>query len=184
MPLRLVVAACFVLLLSATPVSAQETHGSFEIVERPTPESTYLAYRDTVAFDAMESFYATHLAAVYANLVRAGLEPGPATGLYWTWDEAAGKTDMAAAVSFSGPAPANLPDGYRIITLPAGTAVGVDYRGPYDGLGGVHEAIGAQLGDRMHAAAVAVEEYITDPQSEPDSSQWLTRVFYLIPELE
>lgn len=184
MPPRLLVAACLVPLLAAAPAAAQGTPESFEIVERPAQETTYLAYRDTVAFDAMESFYGTHLAAAYAHVVRSGLDPGPATGLYWTWDDAAGTTDMAAAVPFAGAEPANLPDGYRIITLPAGTAVGVDYRGPYDGLGTVHEAIGAQLGDRMQNAVVAVEEYITDPQTEPDASQWLTRVFYLIPEPE
>lgn len=184
MPRRTLFAAWPILLLAVVPASAQETPGPFEIIERPVPEATYLAFRDTVAFDAMESFYGTHLAAAYALLVRSGHEPGPATGLYWTWDEAAGTTDMAAAVPFTGAEPANLPDGYRIITLPAGTAVGVDYRGPYDGLGAVHEAIGVQLGDRMHNTVVAVEEYITDPQTEPDASQWLTRVFYLIPESE
>ena len=34
--------------------------------------------------------------------------------------------------------------------------------------------------EEIEPSFLVVEEYITNPQSEPDSSKWLTRIHYLV----
>jgi effector-binding domain-containing protein len=58
-------------------------------------------------------------------------------------------------------------------------AATVDYYGFYDNLGAAHEAIQDWLVKmNLELNGDPVEEYITDPTSEPDTLKWLTRIYY------
>jgi effector-binding domain-containing protein len=53
--------------------------------------------------------------------------------------------------------------------------------GGYSGIGKAHEAMDAYMAsNKLEQKAPVIEEYITDPGSEPDSSKWLTKIMYLI----
>jgi effector-binding domain-containing protein len=101
---------------------------------------------------------------------------GMPCGLYYVWDEAGKKTDMAFAIPVK--TKAEIP-GFLTIELPAGMVLTVDYYGPYEGVGAAHGAIDAYAkANGLKAGAPAVEQYVTDPETEPDPKKWLTKVTY------
>lgn len=164
--------------LAMTSVASAQS--DYEIQSSDWPSMSYVAHRDVVDYAGMSQFYGQYLPAAYQTVASAGLIPGTATGLYYAIDEEAGEFDMAAAVPFSGEAPKSLPDGFEIIEVPESNALSIDYYGPYESLSDAHDAMGAHMAaEEMEAAFLVVEEYITDPTTEPDSSQWLTRIHYL-----
>ncbi len=60
-------------------------------------------------------------------------------------------------------------------------AVRLDYYGDYSGLGAAHGFIDQWVQDNNATITGAPwEEYITDPGAEPDTSKWLTRIYYPI----
>lgn len=98
--------------------------------------------------------------------------------LYWTWDEENQTSLMTAGLATTAE---SAPEGFELYELPAGSYMSVDYYGAYDGMKGAHEAIWAHMqANNMEMGEPIIEEYITDPQTEPDSSKWLTRVMYPI----
>lgn len=62
---------------------------------------------------------------------------------------------------------------------PAAAAVKCNYFGGYNNMGGAHEAIDKYLKDNNKVQNGAVwEVYVTDPGMEPDSTKWLTEIYY------
>jgi effector-binding domain-containing protein len=60
-----------------------------------------------------------------------------------------------------------------------GKAVKCIYMGPYDQTEKAHEAIGKYIEEKNLAMAGAPwEVYVTDPGTEPDSTKWVTHVYY------
>lgn len=85
---------------------------------------------------------------------------------------------MVAAIPVKTPAP--IAD-TEIISLEAGQALLIDFYGPYEGLENAH----AGMDEFIQTTGVkikfpVIEEYITDPMSEPDPQKWLTKIYYLL----
>ena len=153
--------------------SAASAQTEYEIITSDWPDATYVGHRDTVAIAELSSFFGEYLPVAFQTVIGAGLAPaGAATGPYWSYDEDAGTTDMAAAVAFEGEPPGNLPDGFEVIETPEAQAVSIDYYGPYESLAAPHEALDAYLAaEELGPQLLVVEEYVTDPTTEPDSSK-------------
>ena len=72
---------------------------------------------------------------------------------------------------------------FATITLPAGKALLVEYYGDYHGVAAAHTAIDQYINAKgVHVGMPVIEQYVTDPSLEADTSKWLTRVFYPIEE--
>ncbi len=57
----------------------------------------------------------------------------------------------------------------------------IDYYGAYDKIGEAHMAMDDCMADmKMRSVPPVIEEYVTDPASESDTSRWLTKVIYFI----
>jgi len=165
------------LLAMTTAVSAQT---EYEIATSDWPAKTYMAHRDTVAYADIGQFFGQYFPIGYQAVAGAGLVPGAATGLYWSLDEESDMFNMAAAVPFTGDAPDTLPEGFEIVEVPESQVLSTDYYGPYETLSQAHDAFDAYMSaQEMEPAFLVVEEYVTDPTTEPDSSKWLTRIHYL-----
>lgn len=147
-----------------------------EIEWRPR---TYIGKRDTVSFAAMTDFFTEHLGIIYGGIQSAGMTTaGQPSGLYWHWDMENMRAIMAAAIPVDEAT--KMIAGYDVIEVPAGKALVTDYYGPYEQSAVAHEAIDAYVRDHaMPDATVVIEEYITDPASEPDASKWHTRITYV-----
>ncbi len=64
----------------------------------------------------------------------------------------------------------------------AGKIVVAYYYGPYEQSGMGHEAVDAYLQQHpeLHVIGAPREEYVTDPETEPNPENWLTRIVYPI----
>lgn len=159
----------------------QPAAGKFMVYTTDFPGKTYLGVREKVNFD--EALTAEYFASRYGEIgtvmQKSKIEmDGPPVGIFYTWDENTKETEMAAAIPVKSGMNVN---GSRIKTfeVPAGKAYVIDYYGPYTGTGAAHEALDAYLKENgIEAGTPAIEEYVTDPGNEPDSSKWLTKIYY------
>jgi effector-binding domain-containing protein len=156
-------------------ISSKYAFGMQEMAER-----TYILKRGTVPMAEVSAFYTNNLGSIYTAVGASGVDvAGKPCGIYYSWDEENGTADMCAAIPV-GDKSLKI-EGYQTVTMPAGRVVKVPYTGDYSGLPQVHNAIDNYMkAYNLTQDGPVVEEYITDPQSEPDPSKWLTNIYYSI----
>jgi effector-binding domain-containing protein len=143
---------------------------------------TYLADRATIDMKDLSKVFMDKMPRAFGYIQENKLQmDGPPSGLYFTWDMAAGKTDMAIAIPVKGVS--KIAGGYSIITIAAGNALMVDYYGSYDKMKPAHDAIQKYAVDNgLKLKSPAIEEYIGDPGREKDPDKVLTKIYYLVAE--
>lgn len=153
------------------------SYNGYEIQTVDMPYNHFVAHRNTISMEKITAEYTEYLPKIFAALQSSGAEmAGMPCGLFYSWDESTGQTDMASA----GPVKEKTEiEGFTAIEIPAKKALLVDYYGNYDGTGAAHEALDAYIKAKgVKVSTPAIEEYVTDPGQEPDTSKWLTRVYY------
>ncbi|KAA3636595.1 MAG: hypothetical protein DWQ02_07975 [Bacteroidetes bacterium] len=152
---------------------------TMEIKEMNLPTRYYIGIRETVKMEDMAKHYAENLPKVFTAVTKNGLElAGMPSGLYYTWDMENSTTELFQGAPLKEKATI---DGFETIELPASKALVLNYYGPYDGLGSAHEALDAYAKEKgLTSLPPAIEEYVTDPGQEPDTSKWLTQVVYYV----
>ncbi len=101
---------------------------------------------------------------------------GPASAVYYSWDEANMQTDMYPCFSVATNAPAR---GATITEVAASQAYMMKYVGGYSGSKAAHDALGAHLTTNGKTMGLVIEEYIKGPGETPDSNQYETNIYYL-----
>ena len=156
---------------------SQTTFNGLEVLTEDFAERTYVGVRQTIGWEEMEAFFGNSFGKTYGALAATGIQPqGAPSGVFFTWDEENQQADLMAGTPV---ATGSVMDGFDAETIGGGKALVVNYYGDYNGTGAAHEAIEAYI--KFHSADVghvAIEEYITDPGTEPDTSKWLTRIVY------
>ena len=72
-------------------------------------------------------------------------------------------------------------DGFTSLEVAGGKALLVDYYGDYARTEEAHVAIDKYLNNHnLTFRFPVIEQYVTDPELEPDPSKWLTKVVYFI----
>lgn len=139
-------------------------------------EHHYVAIREEIDITGIETFFGTN----FGKIMESGVTIlGSPTGLYYTWDMENMRSDLAAAIPVAKGTVA--PSGTKIIIVPAGKALLIDYYGPYENVGTAHELMETYLlSNNLEFAGPAIEEYVTDPDTESNPSKWLTKVIYPI----
>ena len=62
-----------------------------------------------------------------------------------------------------------------------GLALVINYFGPYAGSIEAHLALDDyMLEKKLESIPPIIEEYVTDPATEPDTAKWLTKVIYFV----
>jgi effector-binding domain-containing protein len=165
-------------LVAAAP--KMEAPAALKIMPGEYSGGKYLGIRGSMSFDKLSSFYEKSYGAIFPALEKAGGKPaGMPAGLYYKWDTEKMTADLAAAVAFTGDIKA--PAGMEVINVPAGKSLTIDYMGGYAGIGSAHEAMDAYMREnKLEQLTPVIEEYVTDPGSEPDSTKWLTKVVYFV----
>ncbi len=151
----------------------------FHISEQNRPAQSYFGERRLVPWAGIQPFLDGAFARYGAKLRGYGIAPvGPPTGLYYGWNEDLQQADMMAA----WPVPAEARErlaGNELVEVPAGAAYVIDHRGAYTNTARAHRAMDRKLrNDRKAMPDVVLEEYVTDPRTEADTSRWQTRVIY------
>jgi effector-binding domain-containing protein len=158
---------------------ATGVYGGFKINPVEEKEKHYIMNRQEVDVKNIAQFYATNLGSLFGKVQKNGVEmSGKPCGLFFKWDEANGKTDMAAAIPVAEKLWIKDASSYDI---PAGKGLQIDYYGDYNGTEAAHSAMDEYLKDHgLFNNPPIIEEYVTDPSEEPDPSKWLTKITYYI----
>ncbi len=180
---RLILIICLVTTTTALISFKTPRSTMYEIKEITLSERYYIVKEGTVKFDEISTFLGTHLPAIYGALMENGIEPSaPPSAIYTRWDEATETAVMAAAIPVRplGNRMA-MPEGYKVIPLDETPAIHVAYYGAYEEIKVAHDAIQKYMEEKnLSLDRYVIEEYVTDPTTEEDSSKWLTNIYYLV----
>lgn len=156
---------------------AGEYMNGYTVVESQFPGAQYIGKRSVVPFSGIGNHFNTHFPEI-GKLAGSAIV-GPPSGLYWKWDEANQKADMAAAMPISA-IPANYSK-YSIFEIPSSKQFVVDYYGAYEKTMGAYMAMDSIMHMKGYKnQEMVIEEYITDPMVEKDTAKWLTRIHFLV----
>lgn len=152
----------------------------FNILQIDAPEQHYMTVRNKIGFDKLAQHFETNFPKIMMDLEKKKAEiAGMPCGLFYEWDEVNMTADMASAIPIKSAVEAT--KGMEITTLPAGPALRINYYGSYEKSADAHYAIDGYLKEKnLKAKSPCLEQYITDPGSEPDTSKWLTQITYFL----
>jgi len=138
----------------------------------------YVLKRASVKFGDIQNFYATNFEAIMKKVQLLELPlAGAPSGLMYTWDMENNMADMAAGIPISEQADVN---GFDVIEV-GGKSLQIQYYGSYAGSAEAHYAMDDYMKENgQELNEVVIEEYITDPINEPDTSKWLTNIYYMV----
>lgn len=149
----------------------------FTITQGQFGGADYLSKRSVVAFQDMPTYFATHFAEI-GKLAGAAVK-GPPCALYYKYDEKAMNADLAAAMPVSNKSVGN--ENYSIISVPAAKEYVLDYHGSYEKMMPAYQTMDSII--KMHGhpnPELVIEEYITDPMMEKDTSKWSTFIHFVV----
>lgn len=140
-----------------------------DLAEQPTA-----FVREDVPMTDMTAFFSRVFPAVMAVLQEQGVAPaGPPFALYFGMPT--DTVDVAAGFPVAGPIE---PSGdVQPGTLPGGRTYQAVHVGPYDTLESTYQDVVARIAaDGAAPADIMWEQYLSDPENEPDPAAWRTLV--------
>jgi effector-binding domain-containing protein len=158
-------------------ISSHTKRGYF-INENDMKPKYYVIKRGSVKFTDIQNFYTTNFQAIMEKIQLLELPlAGAPSGLYYTWDMENSVADMAAGIPITEEAGI---DGFDVIEV-AGKSLEIKYYGSYSGSAEAHYAMDDYMKENgLELNELVIEEYITDPTNEPDTSKWLTNIYYMV----
>lgn len=170
-------------VVEETQANLPTEYDGYQIKMLDLPASHYVGMREEIAQSDLSDFYAKNLPVAAKALTAAKSEmTGMPTGLFYSWDEKTGKTDVLAGIPVKT-APTALSDNMLSLSVPANKAVQINYYGEYDASIKAHMAMDKYLSDRNWKVVYPVmEEYVNDPTTVKDPSEILTKVTYMYTE--
>lgn len=166
----------------ALAAEAEHTVDGFRIESVANGEQIYIGTRDKkLKWSAMQPFFAAQFGGAAQAVAEAMLElAGAPSAVYWEWNEKDQTADLMAAMPVKGDAKTEV-KGFATHVIPAGRMLKVAYYGPYESSMKAHLAIDKYIKDKglTHYGNV-IEEYVTDPMAEPDTTKWLTNIYYQV----
>ncbi len=106
---------------------------------------------------------------------------GAPMAIYWDWNEAEGTFSADLAIPCSSEKPGN--DVVMKGESYSGKVIKTTYMGAYDGTGEAHMALEEYMkANNIPFGGPAMEVYVTDPSTEPDTAKWVTEIYYGVAE--
>lgn len=169
--------AKFKTVMEAIPPA--KTYHGYEIKEVIWPEKIYFGKKATLAFDKLNGFFAESFPKIFNAAINANLQhTGPPSGIFYTYDEQNKISECAAVISVPNEQQLK---GWEKFDVPAAdVALYIAYYGPYTKMANAHQAINDYMQEKGLTNSVVIEEYISGPMTEKDSTKWLTNIFYVI----
>jgi effector-binding domain-containing protein len=168
--------------LKALSEAGGSTAATYTVTETEWAAKTCLSIRKEVAFADIPNFFETHLPKMAEAIGKAGARQGIPLGVYYVYDEANKKTDMAVAIPYEGAKVVSKE--YKGLSLPAQKAYVIDYYGEYgDKMMPAYDAMNAKLKELgRDNPDLVIEEYVGDPMVEKDPSKVLTKIYFFVNE--
>ncbi len=153
---------------------------SYEVMPFNFPATTFAYRRQQLKWTEIPAFMEQQLPYLYDEAIKLKATPGSPSGLYFVWDETGQQTDMAVAVPVAaGTVFADTT--IKVMTLPGSKALYTDYYGAYDKSADAYASIDKYIAaNKLTQKAPVIEQYITDPKMEKDTTKWLTKIIFLV----
>lgn len=150
------------------------------LTEVETPPVNYIGISSTMRMDDMDGMSA-QMRKSYGELAgvlqKANVMTSPPFCLYPRWDDENKEIEMVCALTV--PANANLPAKYKVMQTTGGKAVKAIHLGDYHKLDETHNQIAKYIEyKKLEINGAPWEVYVTDPETEPDATKWITEVYY------
>lgn len=161
---------------------ANQASAGYVIEAIENPEMVFVGKRDAkVKWSDMAAFYGTNFQLAGGAIGKAKLAmAGAPSGVFWAWNEADQTADMLAGFPVKAGADLKV-DGFDVHVIPAGKMLKTPYYGAYEKSGAAHEAMDAYIkANNLTHYGNVIEEYITDPMTEKDTTKWLTNIYYMV----
>ena len=163
-------------VVEAVPVA--KTYNGYEIKEVIWPEKNYYGKKATLPFEKLSGFFAENFPKIFNDAITAKLQhTGPPSAIFFSYDEQKQTIECAAVISV---ADGELKHWEKFNVPAADIALHVAYYGSYDKITKAHSAINEYMKEKGLAHSVAIEEYISDPMTEKDTTKWLTNIYYVL----
>lgn len=161
-------------------LAEQKTYRGYKIQEIELPHREYIAVKNTIPMSMIQTFYAENYGSILQALQDYNIEPsGAPSGLYFSWDMENQQIEMAAAIPVPKEVEFDL-EGFEKIPV-EGKALFLQYYGDFNNMETPHMAMDDYLKEHhMAPGKVVIEEYVTDPTQELDTSKWLTNIYYVL----
>lgn len=160
---------------------AAPTASNYEVKELEGGEWSFIGSKKQILGVAeMQAFFGKNFKLVYETMEKEKVQSLSApTALYWSFDEKEMKGELAAAFKVEKGAKVKGLENYQFISS---KVLQIAYYGNYDKIGDAHYAMDAYIkAHNLPLQTVAVEEYVTDPMQEKDTTKWLTNLYYILP---
>jgi effector-binding domain-containing protein len=169
--------AKFKQVMEAEPTA--KTYNGYEIKEVMWPDRNYFGKKETVTFDKLGEFFATTYPKIFNDAINGKLEhTGPPSAIFYSYNEEKKQTECAAVISVPNEQQLK---GWEKFNVPAANiALQIAYYGAYNKSANAHMAMDAYMKEKGLTHTCVIEEYITDPMTEKDTTKWLTNIYYVI----
>ena len=150
----------------------------YTIKELQWEASTYIGRKESVSFDEMDQYFETHFGLLSLVLEKEKIEPLSApSGLYFSYDGVNQRTDLSCAYK--------VPNGIKVkgwesFEFPASKVLCIEYKGDPSNSGEAHKAMDSYIREHGLEYKMVIEEYLTDPKTEVDKAEWMTKIYYLL----
>lgn len=159
----------------------EKLYRGYSITDMNRDQMVYIGKRDRIAMEDMKPFFEDAFPSTAGAISAANINmAGAPSALYFEWNEEEGMVELLAGIPVVGDENTTI-DGFDTYVVPSSRALNLTYKGAYEGIGEAHYA----MEDKMKEAGlefdvVCIEEYVTDPGEQPDTSQWVTELYYMI----
>ena len=143
-------------------------------------EKYYVGIREPIVNSKIPSFYARVYPKIYAYLDSLNITPtGPPVGLTYDWDGENNYVYIMAALPV--PNKIKVRPGFECEKVGGTQCIKLAHYGFYSTLRNAHVKLDYIVRNlNLQLDAPIIEEYVTSPSQEPDTSKWLTNIYYLI----
>jgi Polyketide cyclase / dehydrase and lipid transport len=140
------------------------------------PAHIYEGIRKTVGWNEIGSFFA----ASYAELGKGMGDKiaGPGAGIFYSWDTVTKSSDLVA--SFPVADSSNKLLGCSFFFVDSCKAFVAVQKGGYSTSMKYRNALAQEVKAKGKTNTLVIEEYISGPHDTPDSSKWITNIYYLV----
>jgi len=151
---------------------------NYEVKEIQWEARTFVGKRGTMGFDKLSAFFGENYPKIFADAEKNKVEmTGAPSAIYFKWDDSTNVTECAAVIPVKADAKLK---GWEKFTTPAGKVLHIEYYGAYDKSIDAHMAMDKYMSEKGLSQTMVLEEYITDPGKEPDTTKWLTNIYYIL----
>lgn len=161
--------------LESMPAASES---NYEIMEHEWQATDYIGRKETVSFMKMAEFFGKTYSVLFAELGKQKIAPLSApSAIYSNYNEKEQKADVAAVTKV--PAGTSL-KGWETFSFPACKVLHIAYYGAYEKSAAAHMQMDAYIKEKNLTQGAVIEEYVTDPMKEKDTSKWLTNIYYMV----